>query len=293
TGARLVAECFPARMERGPGLPAVERIPYFPERAAAALAGLRTLVLAGAPEPVAFFGYPGQPSRFAPAGCEILTLASPVEDVEAALDDLADALGAPPGASLPAVARAAAEPSGPEGALTPAAASALLALMQPEGAIVVDESATTGLGYFRPSAASPRHTLLTLTGGSIGMGPPCATGAAIACPDRTVIDFQGDGSAMYTLQALWTQAREGLHVVTLLCNNRSYRILEVEQQRAGTRPGPKAASLTDLARPQVDWVLLARGMGVAATRADSTAALREALARSLAEPGPHLIEMMV
>ena len=181
----------------------------------------------------------------------------------------------------------------PEGALTPAAASALLARMQPEGAIVVDESATTGLGYFRPSAASPRHTLLTLTGGSIGMGPPCATGAALACPDRTVIDFQGDGGAMYTLQALWTQAREGLHVVTLLCNNRSDRILEVEQQRAGPRPGPKAASLTDLARPQVDWVLLARGMGVPGTRVDSTASLREALGRSLAEPGPHLIELMV
>jgi len=295
TGARLVAECFPARMERGAGLPAVERIPYFPERAAAALAGLRTLVLAGAPEPVAFFGYPGQPSRFAPAGCEVLTLASPEEDVEAALDDLADALGGSRRGSSqgPAAAPEAAGPTVPEGALTPAAASVLLARMQPEGAIVVDESATTGLGYFRPSAASPRHTLLTLTGGSIGMGPPCATGAALACPDRTVIAFQGDGGAMYTLQALWTQAREGLHVVTLLCNNRSYRILEVEQQRAGARPGPKAASLTDLARPQVDWVLLARGMGVAATRVDSTAALREALGRSLATPGPHLIEMMV
>jgi acetolactate synthase I/II/III large subunit len=293
TGARLVAECFPARMERGAGLPAVERIPYFPERAAAALAGLRTLVLAGAPEPVAFFGYPGQPSRFAPEGCEVLAFASPEEDVEAALDDLADALAAPPLGSPAAVARQDAEAPVPEGALTPAAACALLARMQPEGAIVVDESATTGLGYFRPSASSPRHTLLALTGGSIGMGPPCATGAALACPDRTVIDFQGDGSAMYTLQALWTQAREGLHVVTLLCNNRSYRILEVEQQRAGAHPGPRAASLTDLGRPPVDWVLLARGMGVAATRVDSAAALRESLGRSLAEPGPHLIEMMV
>jgi acetolactate synthase I/II/III large subunit len=292
TGARLVSECFPARMERGPDLPGVERIPYFPERAAAALSGVRTLVLAGAPEPVAFFGYPGQPSRLAPAGCDVVTLASPEEDVQAALDDLAAAVGAPSRAAAAAVPPSA-EPPVPEGALTPAAASSLLARMQPEGAIVVDESATTGLGYFRPSAASPRHTLITLTGGSIGMGPPCATGAALACPDRTVIDFQGDGGAMYTLQALWTQAREGLHVVTLLCNNRSYRILEVEQQRAGTRPGPKAASLTDLAHPAVDWVLLARGMGVPATRADTTASLREALARSLAEPGPHLIEMIV
>ena len=293
TGARLVSECFPARLERGAGLPSTERIPYFPERAAATLAGLRTLVLAGAPEPVAFFGYPGQPSRFTPEGCALLSLAAPEEDVEGALDDLASALGAPPRAAATAGPPAPPLPPAPEGALTPAAVSAILAELQPEGAIVVDESATTGLGWFRPSAASPRHTLLTLTGGSIGMGPPCATGAALACPDRTVIDFQGDGAAMYTLQALWTQAREGLHVVTLLCSNRSYRILEVEQQRAGTRPGPRAASLTDLAGPPIDWVLLARGMGVPATRVDSTAALREALARSLAAPGPHLRELTI
>jgi acetolactate synthase-1/2/3 large subunit len=292
TGARLVSECFPARLERGAGLPAVERLPYFPERAAATLAGLRTLVLAGAPEPVAFFGWTGQPGRFAPEGCAILTLAAPEEDVQAALDDLASALDAPGWVAPPA---ASGRPAGlaPEGELTPAAVSAILAELQPEGAIVVDESATTGLGWFKPSAASPRHTLLTLTGGSIGMGPPCATGAALACSGRTVIDFQGDGGAMYTPQALWTQAREGLHVVTLLCNNRSYRILEVEQQRAGTRPGPRAASLTDLAGPPVDWSLLARGMGVPATRVASSASFREALGRSLAEPGPHLIELMV
>lgn len=290
-GARLVSECFPARQERGPGLPPVERLPYFPERAAAALAGLRVLVLAGAPEPVAFFGYPGQPSRFAAPSCELLPLASPGEDVERALADLADALGAP--AAPPPAPPGDGPPAVPEGALTPAAVSALLARMQPEGAIVVDESATTGLGWFRPSAASPRHTLLTLTGGSIGMGPPLATGAALACPGRPVIDFQGDGAAMYTLQALWTQAREGLHVVTLLCNNRSYRILEVEQQRAGVRPGPRAAALTDLGGPPVDWVLLARGMGVPATRVESTGALRAALGRCLAAPGPHLLELMI
>jgi acetolactate synthase-1/2/3 large subunit len=292
TGARLVSECFPARLDRGAGLPAVERIPYFPERAAAALAGLRTLVLVGAPEPVAFFGWPGQPGRFAPEGCALLTLAAPEEDVQAALDDLASALDAPE-RSAPAAATGRPAGPAPEGALTPAGVSAILAELQPEGAIVVDESATTGLGWFKPSASSPRHTLLTVTGGSIGMGPPCATGAALACPGRTVIDFQGDGGAMYTPQALWTQAREGLHVVTLLCNNRGYRILEVEQQRAGTKPGPRAASLTDLGGPPVDWVLLARGMGVPATRVASTASLREALGRSLVEPGPHLIELMV
>jgi acetolactate synthase-1/2/3 large subunit len=295
TGSRVIAECFPARMERGAGLPRVERIPYFPERATACLSGLATLVLAGAPEPVTFFGYPGQPSRLTPAGCKVEVLASPEEDVEAALDDLDAALDARDAPAVgPAVAVAGSPPAVPDGALDAARVGALLARLQPEGAIVVDESATTGLGYFHPSAASPRHTLLTLTGGSIGMGPPCATGAAIACPDRTVIDFQGDGAAMYTLQALWTQAREQLYVVTLLCANRSYRILEVEQERAGvTRPGPKAASLTDLSRPPVDWVHLARGMGVAASRADTVASLRDALGRALAEAGPHLVEVVL
>jgi acetolactate synthase-1/2/3 large subunit len=292
TGARVVAECFPARLERGAGLPAIERLPYFPERAAAALAGLERLVLAGAPEPVAFFGYPGQPGRFAPAGCALEKLAAPGEDVEAALEDLADALEAPP-AGPALAAKGGRTPRMPEGALDAAGVGALLALVQPEGAIVVDESATTGLGWFTPSAGSPRHTLLTVTGGSIGMGPPCATGAALACPGRTVIDFQGDGGALYTPQALWTQAREGLHVVTLVCANRRYRILELEQERAGTRPGPAAASLTDLARPEVDWVRLAGAFGVPGRRVDSAPGLKEALGAAFAAPGPHLIELVL
>src|SRR5207302_8423217 len=146
-------------------------------------------------------------------------------------------------------------------------------------------------GTFEGAAAAPRHSLLTLTGGSTGMGPPCATGAAIRCPDRTVINFQGDGGAMYTAQALWTQAREQLHVVTLICANRAYRILQVESARAGAEPGEKALSLTELSRPQLDWVQLARGMGVEAERADSGGALRRALSVALAAPGPHLIEV--
>jgi acetolactate synthase-1/2/3 large subunit len=290
TGCRVVAECFPARVERGAGMPRLERIPYFPERAMAFLEGLEHLVRAGAPEPVSFFGYPGVPSRLAPRGCQIDLLSEPEEDVEAALEDLADALEAP--AAGPGLA--ASRPDAPRGRLTPEAVGAVLALCQPEGAIVVDESATTGLAYFYPAAGSPRHTLLTLTGGSIGMGPACAVGAAVACPDRPVLSFQGDGGAMYTLQSLWTQAREQLHVVTLLCANRSYRVLQVELERAGIpEPGPQARSLTDLSRPALDWVQLARGMGVPATRVEEAEGLRRTLERALAEPGPHLVEMVL
>ena len=288
TGCRLFSETFPARFERGAGLPRVDRLPYFPEWVISFLEDLRKLVLAATTEPVAFFGYPGIPSRLKPEGCEVLTLAAPEEDVEAALEALADAIGAPAAAPAPVEKQ-----QGPEGELTAEAEGRLLAVLQPEGAIVVDESATTGLGYFEAAAASPRHSLLTLTGGSIGMGPCCATGAAIACPDRTVINFQGDGGAMYTLQALWTQAREHLHVVTLICANRAYRILQVESARAGVESGEKALSLTDLSRPQLDWVQLARGMGVEASRADSVGSLHRALSVALAEPGPHLIEVAV
>jgi acetolactate synthase-1/2/3 large subunit len=292
TGCRLVAEVFPARMERGAGLPRVERLPYFPERVAASLSGLATLVLAGAPEPVAFFGYPGVPSRLAPEGCAVSPLASPEEDVEAALEALADALDAPP--ASPALAFAAKPSPSPEGALTIESIGPALALLQPEDAIVVDESGTTGAGYFSRAAASPRHTYLSLTGGAIGMGPPCAVGAAIACPARPVINLQGDGGGMYTLQALWTQARERLHVVTLVCANRGYRILELELARAGiASPGPQSRALVDLSGPPLDWTQLARGMGVEAERVDTVSSLRGALSRALSEPRPHLLELVM
>jgi acetolactate synthase-1/2/3 large subunit len=289
TGCRLFSETFPARFERGAGLPRVDRLPYFPEWVVSFLEGIQTLVLAGTTEPVSFFGYPGLPGRLTPQGCDVLTLATPEEDVEGALEALADTLDArapaPTGAEEPKLA-------GDE--LSADNVSTLLAMLQPEGAIIVDESATSGRAYFPAAAAAPRHSLLTLTGGSIGMGPACATGAALACPDRTVINFQGDGGAMYTLQALWTQAREQLHVVTLICANRAYRILQFESGRAGVPdPGTKALSLMDLSRPALDWVRLAGGLGVPASRPDSLASLRRVLSDALAAPGPHLIEVAV
>ncbi|UCE87686.1 MAG: acetolactate synthase large subunit, partial [Deltaproteobacteria bacterium] len=204
---------------------------------------------------------------------------------------LADALGAAPGASGSAPDARTPQPDGP---LTPASVGAVIAHAQPEGAIVVDEAATSGLPYFLAATGAPPHTYLSLTGGAIGQGLPCATGAAIACPDRPVIAFQADGSGMYTLQSLWTQAREGLAVTTLICANRSYRILEIELARAGiAEPGPKARSLTDLSRPEIDWVRLAEAQGVPAVRPESTEAFARALARALGEPGPHLIELVL
>ncbi len=292
SGCKLLCETFPARVERGAGIPAVERLPYFPEQVLDALKGFETIVLAGAREPVAFFGYPNFPSRLVPPGCAVETLATPEQDVITGLEALAETLGA--SRSSAAASSAASRPALPAGPLNAMTAGAALAALMPEGAIVMDEAATTGLPFFLASPGAPRHTYLSLTGGAIGQGLPCATGASVACPDRRVIAFQADGSAMYTLQALWTQAREGLNVTTLLCNNRSYRILQVELHRAGVaEPGRKARSLTELSNPDLDWVRLARGMGVPAVRVDTSEALAENLRRAFAEPGPQLIEMVL
>ncbi len=290
-GARLICETFPARLERGVGLPRVERLPYFPEQAVEALAQVDPLVRAGARDPVAFFGYPGGPGRLAPHDEAVVVLAEAEEDVETALGALADAMEAPaqPPASPPP-----ARPAPPAGPLDPAVLGAALVATQPEGAIVVDEGATSGLPYFLAAEAAPPHSYLALTGGAIGQGLPCAVGAAVACPERKVIALQADGSGLYTLQALWTQAREGLDVVTVLCANRSYRILRIELARAGvSEPGPAAQSLTDLSKPVIDWVELAQGMGVPATRVETGEALAVELRRAFAEPGPRLLEVVL
>jgi acetolactate synthase-1/2/3 large subunit len=291
TGCRLFCETFPARVERGAGLPALERLAYFPEQALESLAKFGSLILAGAKSPVAFFGYPKMPSSLVPDGCSAVTLADPGQDVEGALEALAQAVGA--SRAQPAIA-ALNRPAKPSGALNAATVGAALAETMRENAIVMDEAATTGLPFFLASAGAPRHSYLALTGGAIGQGLPCATGAAVACRDRRVIAFQADGSGMYTVQSLWTQARESLKVTTLLCNNRSYRILQVELARSGVRePGPKARSLTSLANPEIDWVRIARGMGVPGMRVDSAEALVTELRRAFAEPGPNFIELIL
>lgn len=288
--AEVVIETFCARLERGAGLPDFPRLPYFPEQATETLAGTTHLVLAGALSPVAFFGYPDGESRLAPAGAEELRLAEPCDDVAGALTALADQMGAEAAPKLADRPR----PEPAKGPLDPASLGQTLAALQPEGAIVVDESATTGTGYAPFAAGALPHTTLGLTGGAIGQGMPCATGAAIACPDRPVIAFQADGSGLYTLQALWTQAREQLDVTTVICANHSYRILQVELARAGiTEPGPKAQSLTQLSNPEIDWTHAAKAFGVPGTRVDTAESFAKAFRHAQAEPGPHLIEALL
>ena len=290
-GCSLMCETFPARVERGGAMPNLEKLPYFPEQALEALGKSDAVVLAGAPVPVAFFGYPNVPSVMIPEGRECATLAEPYDDAAGALEALAEALSAPRGASATPSIKL---PALPTGELNAATIGAAIAATMPEGAIVMDEAATTGLPFFSYSSGAPAHTYLALTGGAIGQGLPCATGAAVACPDRKVIAFQADGSGMYTLQALWTQARERLNVTTLICNNRRYRILQVELARAGvTEPGSKARSLTSLGNPEINWSQMAAGMGVPAVRVETAEDLVVQLRRALAEAGPNLIEMLI
>ncbi len=289
TGCRLWCDTFPARLERGGDLPTLERLPYFPEQAIEVLSGLSVLVCAGTHSPVSFFGYPDLPSAMVGDGCETIELAHPAEDVLSALEDLAQAVGSAPGAAVSVDAPTLA--GRPSGALTPQSVAAVVAGLQPEGAIVMDEGISAGIAYFGAAAGAPPHSYLGLTGGAIGQGLPCATGAALACPDRPVIALQADGSGMYTLQALWTQARESLDVTNLILANRGYQILAIELARSGMpEPGPRALSLTAF-DPLPDWTELARGFGVPAVRVDDAEGLWKELELALVEPGPHLIEI--
>jgi acetolactate synthase-1/2/3 large subunit len=290
TGARLLGETFPARLERGAGRPGLERLAYLAEFAQAQLAGTRQLILAGARAPVSFFAYPDLPSSLVPDGAGVHTLARPGEDVCAALASLAGDV-APDTRPQPQPAQRPALPGGP---LTAGTAAAVIGALLPEGAIVSDEANTSGLGLPAATAGAPPHDWLTLTGGAIGQGLPVATGAAVACPDRSVLALESDGSAMYTIPALWTHAREQLDITTVIFSNRRYAILDLELQRVGAVAGGDAArSLLDLSRPDLDFAALARGMGVPGARAGSAGEFAAELRRALAEPGPHLIEALL
>ncbi|WP_289009916.1 acetolactate synthase large subunit [uncultured Thermomonospora sp.] len=292
TGAKLLCETFPARLERGAGLPAVERLAYLGEMAAAQMTGLRHLILAGAKRPVSFFAYPNQPSDLVPEGCQVHVLAGDGDDAAGALAHLADLVA---GGVAPPVQQPS-RPEPPSGPLTAEKAAAVIGALLPEDAIVSDESNTSGLWLAGATAGAPPHDWLTLTGGAIGQGMPLATGAAIACPSRPVVCLEADGSAMYTLSALWTQAREGLDVTTVIFNNGSYAVLNMELARVGADPnsaGEAARSMFDLSRPDLDFVSLAQGMGVPAGRARTAEELAAQFGKALSEPGPHLIEAVV
>ncbi len=291
TGARLMCDTFAPRSELGAGRVPVERIPYFPEQIAAAFASTEQVVLAGSKPPVAFFAYPGKPSWCAPETCKFVYLAHPNEDGVKALQNLADALGAPPAAPVHVSLQL---PASPTGALNAMTAAQIIARETPDNAIYADESATSALPLLMMLARARPHTHLPLAGGSIGQGLPLAVGAALAAPDRKVICPHGDGGAAYTLQALWTMARENLNVTTVIYANRSYAILNIELQRVGAGAvGSKALSLLDLHNPEMNWVQIARGFGVEASRAESVEEFTAQYTSAMSHKGPRLIEIMI
>ncbi len=290
-GAELLCETFPARLARGAGRPPVERLGYLAEFASLRLDGIRHLVLLDARSPVSFFAYPGKLSDLVPGGCTVHPVAGPGDDVTAALAALVELVGAPAGGPH---RQEAAVPGLPTGALTAQSVCQALGALLPEGAVVSDEGNTAGLFAPGATAGSPPHDWLTLTGGAIGQGLPVAVGAAVAAPDRRVVALEADGSALYTVQAWWTMAREGLDVTTVILNNRSYAVLNMELDRVGVEtPGPRAREMLDLGRPDLEFAQIARGLGLHAARAETAEQFADELARALATPGPSVVEAVV
>ena len=291
TGCRLMAEYNNARMECGAGRVGVDRLPYVVDNAIAALKGTRQLVLAGAKAPVAFFAYPDKPSVLTPEGCSTTALGGVGDDLEQALEALAIEVGA---LQTPAVVSTLKRPALPSGPYTLEGIAVVLAALLPEQAIVVDESISSGRNFGPYMKHAAPHDWLNVRGGSIGFGLPTATGAAIGAPDRKVIALEGDGSAMYTLQSLWTMARENLDVLVVIFANRSYQILRGELANMGAgAPGRRAQDMLTLDRPALDWLALARGLGVEAGRAATLDELAQQMTQALARRGPYVIEVVM
>lgn len=294
TGAQVALETFTPRLERGAGSARVERVPYLAETAISFLSQVKRLILVGAKAPVAFFAYPNVASALYPDGCELVELARADEDLSSCLDDLLLAVGGE--GTTPDVFGAQRPDVPPKGPLSARNLAEIVGRHLPEDAIIVDESSTAGGAIPEATTGAPRHDWLYLTGGSLGYGLPSAIGAAVACPQRKVINLLADGAAMYCPQALWTAAREKLNIVIVILNNRKYNILEMEFFRTGARngvPGPKAASTLDLSNPDIDFVDLAHSMGVPATRAMTTEAFEEQLAAAIKVSGPVLVEAII
>ena len=291
SGADLVCQTFPARLQRGAGRVPVTRLPYFAEQACEALSGYEQMILVGAAAPVSFFAYPGKASWLAPEDCDITTLVTAEQDISAAVDSLADALSVAD-VSIARVERRL--PDSVSDELTPLSVGQVISKHLPADAIVSDEGATCGLGIYASTESAEPHDWLTLTGGAIGQGLPLALGAALACPDRKVVALQADGSSLYTIQALWSIARENADVTVVLLNNRSYAILNIELQRVGAgEPNAKTLSMLDLSNPDMDFHALAGSLGVPACRVESAVDFEAEFSAAMAERGPRLIEVIL
>ncbi len=288
TGCRIATECLNGLHQRGRGRLPLERVPYPPLPAIAALKDVQHLILVNAKAPVGFFAYPGLPSLHFPDSAQVQVLTNIDQDAEAALRALADALGCDP-----AAIKSGERPAAPSGPPSSAGFGQMLAAVMPEDSIVVDEGISFGSAFYEQSHNAPPHDWMNVTGGAIGYGLPCAAGAAVAGGGRRVICAQADGSAMYTLQALWTMARENLPVTTVILANRKYQILLAEYANVGAEPGRTAMDMLDLGRPDLDWVKLAEGMGVEAARTETLEGCAELMRGSFGRAGPFLVELVI
>jgi acetolactate synthase-1/2/3 large subunit len=294
TGCRMIGQMSNGRIERGAGRVALPKVPYPIDIALGQLKDIDLLVLIGAQVPVGFFAYPGKPGRLIHDGCIVTTLASPGDDLPGAIDALADELGAT--RAQPAFIAAPAEPGEglPTGALDADKVCTIVATLLPENSIICDESVSSGRVFYQQCHRAPQHDYIQLTGGAIGEGIPLATGAAVACPDRKVIGMQADGSGMYTVQGLWTQARENLDIVTVVFANRTYQILHGEMRAVGVNDfGRNAKLMLNLDEPALDWVMMAKGMGVEAARATTAEEFTTLFKAALGRKGPFLIEAVI
>lgn len=289
SGCKLLSVGFPARLEGGPGQTALSRLPYFPEQIQQALRGFKKLVLVGSQPPATMFAYPNTPGYMVPDNCELSTLAKTEEDVVGALQSLADALKAPTDSGPRHPYN---RPNLPSGQLNPDKIAATIAAVMPENLIFSLDSGG-GRVCFAPVQQAAPHTWLNITGGAIGQGGPVAVGAAVAAPDRRLVALVGDGGGMYTNQAFWTQAREGLDVTTIIYSNRSYGILETEYWRLGVNEvGARAANMFSLQNPDIDWVSLGKSMGIPGSSVATVDELADHLQRSFSQDGPYLIEAL-
>ena len=291
TGATMLAQYSNGRIERGAGRVAIARTPAPVDAGVATFKDARHVILIGAKVPAPMFGYPDKPDYLMRPGANLIELAALTDDLHETLRELAARVNALDAVPLLEVQK---ELPLPQGALTADAVLRTLSALMPENAIIVDDSISAGRSFFPVSMGTPAHDYLQLTGGSIGSGLPMATGAAIACPERTVINMEGDGSSMYTIQALWTQARENLNVVTVIFANRGYQILKGELVSVGAASwGERAERMLSIVDPDISWVKLAEGMGVEARAASTCEELAKLLRHAVSRPGPFLIEAQI